>query len=125
MKKLILLLFFPVLLRSQQGNNNNQSSPITVDDKMHDAVIYYRACAASLATSILMNRLTKSPLLSALTGIGVGVLQGFVLEKDFAGKAITCLGVNGGIMVFIVHWDLKRKRPSEEAKKLSHPVNID
>ena len=110
---LTLLLFSTFFSKAQLFDTSKESMDLTFD--------YYRAAGISVASSLILKKITKRPIYSGLVGFVLGAGQGLILERGFSGKVVSCMGAGCGQFIYIVACNskrLKEERKLEESKEL-------
>jgi hypothetical protein len=75
---------------------------------------WYRGFGVSLVTSEAINYFTDDSFTAGAIGLGVGCLQGIVLERGLDGKILSCMGSVVGNFAFDIHMHTKRERFSTD-----------
>ncbi len=108
-----LLTSLTLCVRSQTIIQFIQKNDLTFD--------YYRAFGISLSSSLILNKVTKKPILSGGIGWVTGVGQGLLLERGLDGKLVSFMGGSLGVMIYCVIGNEKNKK---ELFKLEHQNNV-
>ena len=92
-------------------------SQITLDRNTDLTNTYYRSLGISLASSIILEKITHRPFTAGVTGLAIASLQGLMIEKGNTSRMVSCMGSFGGSFVYVVRCDIKNKKQQKKLNK--------
>lgn len=120
--KYILLIFLIIALSKNCHAQDKIKQFYFKNDLAFD---YYRGTMISGGTSLMLNKVTKKPILSGIAGLIIGTAQGLIFERGQSGKTISCMGSVSGSFVYIIDLHLKECKRLEKLELEKYKYNFN